>query len=100
VIVHVVLFRLKPGVAKDDSRVQSALADLAALKGRIDGIGDWEVAANFTDRPIASDFALYSTFANRESLAAYVPHPEHQAFVAKMREVADWTLADYERGER
>ncbi len=96
-IVHVVLFKLKPGVSKDDPRVRAAVADLAALKGRIDGIVDWEVGTNFTDRPIASDFVLYSTFASRESLSAYVPHPEHQAFVAKMREVADWTLADYER---
>ncbi len=96
-IVHLVLFKLKPGVAKDDPRVAAAMAELASLRSCVPGILDWEVGSNFTERPIASDFALYSTFGSRDALAAYVPHPAHQAFVAKMREIADWTLADYER---
>jgi quinol monooxygenase YgiN len=99
VIVHLVLFKLKPGIAKNDARVVAAVAQLRSLEGRVGGILEWEVGSNFTERPIASDFALYSTFADRDALAAYVPHPDHQAFVAKMRELADWTLVDYERAQ-
>lgn len=99
-IVHLVLFKLKPGVPKDDPRVEAAVASLSTLNRRVPGIIDWEVGRNITDRPIAGDIALYSTFSSRETLAAYVPHPEHQAFVTAMREIAEWTLVDYERPSR
>ncbi len=96
-IVHIALFKLKPGVPRDDPRVVAAIERLAALKDSIDGIVDWEVARNITERPVTSDVALYSTFTDREALAAYGPHPAHREFVEAMREIAEWTVVDYER---
>ena len=93
---HIVLLRLKPGVTRDDARVRDALAALVALRGQIEGIARWEHGWNFTQRPIAYDFGLYSSFASRAALDAYGPHPAHQAVVAQLREVMDWVLCDFE----
>jgi hypothetical protein len=95
-IRHLVLFKLKPGVTRDDPRVAKWMELSAALPSQIPQIVDWEGGWNVTDRPIAYDFGQNSSFASREDLAAYLPHPAHQAMVAVAREVADWVLADYE----
>jgi len=62
---------------------------------------------NVTDRPIAYDYGInmaFATredlinmaFATREDLVAYGPNPKHQEVVAKLREIADWIICDYE----
>ena len=93
---HIVLIRLKEGIARDDSRVRDGLAALIALRGQIDGIDRWEHGWNFTQRPIAYDFGLYSSFVSRAAFEAYGPHPAHQAAAAQLREVVDWVLCDFE----
>jgi hypothetical protein len=35
-------------------------------------------------------------FATKEDLLAYGPNPKHQEVVAKLREIADWIICDYE----
>ena len=60
------------------------------------GIERWDHGWNFTQRPVAYDFALDSTFRSRADLDAYGPHPAHQAAIVKLREVADWVLCDFE----
>lgn len=97
-INHLVLMKLKPGVQRDDPRLREGLDALIALKGKIPGIDRWEYGWNFTDRPIAYDFALESTFVSRAAFDAYGPHPEHQAAAAKLRELVDWVLCDFEPG--
>ena len=96
-IHHLVLIKLKPAIARTDPRVQEALAALVALRDQIPGIDRWEHGWNFTERPVACDFALDSTFVSREAFDAYGPHPAHQAVVVRLREVADWVLCDFER---
>ena len=93
---HIVLLKLKPDVIRDDSRVREGLAFLIALRGQIDGIDRWEHGWNFTQRPIAYDFGLYSSVVSRAALEAYGPHPAHQAAVGKLRELFDWVLCDFE----
>jgi hypothetical protein len=95
-INHIVLLRLKPGVDHADPRVRDALATLVALRGQIDGIERWDHGWNFTQRPVAYDYALDSTFRSRADLDAYGPHPAHQAAMVKLREVMDWVLCDFE----
>ena len=95
-IHHIVLLRLKEGVTRDDPRVQEAVAGLAALPSKIEGIDRWEIGWNFTQRPVAYDFGLYSSFVSRAALDAYGPHPAHVAVATHLREVADWVLCDYE----
>ena len=95
-IHHLVLIRLKEGITREDPRVQSALADLIALRGKIDGIVRWEHGWDFVRRPISYDFALIAGFETRAAFDAYGPHPDHQAAAAKLRELVDWVLCDFE----
>lgn len=95
-INHIVLLRLKPGFTRDDPRVREAITTLTSLREQIAGIERWDHGWNFTQRPVAYDFALDSTFRSRADLDAYGPHPAHQAAIMKLREVADWVLCDFE----
>jgi len=95
-IRHLVLFKLKPGIARDDARVLEAVARMATLPGKLPQIIGWEHGWNFTDRPIAYDYGLNALFATRADLAQYLPHPLHQELVIGAREVFDWVVCDYE----
>ena len=97
--VHLVLIKLKPGVTRDDPRVQAWEPLLAALEQKCSGIVRFESGWNTTDRPIAYDYGVNMGFATRADLDAYGPHPAHQDVVAKLREFADWLICDYELGE-
>lgn len=95
-IRHIVLFKLKPGVSHEDPRVTQWMHMMRELPKQIPTCVDWEFGWNITDRPIAYDFGLNSSFGTREELAAYLPHPDHQAMVAVAKQVADWIICDYE----
>ncbi|WP_200305330.1 Dabb family protein [Streptomyces adelaidensis] len=95
-IRHLVLFKLNEGVERDDPRVVAGEAAFRALDGKIPELRHWELGWNFSDRPIAYDFAINSAFEDAAALRTYVGHPEHQAGVALWREFATWVIADYE----
>ncbi len=94
--VHLVLIKLKPGVTRADPRVPAWEAQFKALPPHCTGIVRLESGWNFTDRPIAYDYGINMAFATREDLVAYGPNPKHQEVVAKLREIADWIICDYE----
>ena len=93
-IRHIVLFKLKAGVARDDPRVVQWVNMMRELPRQIPTCVDWESGWNITDRPIAYDFGLNSSFRTKDDLAAYLPHPDHQAMVAVAKQVADWIICD------
>lgn len=95
-IRHLVLFKLGEGVERDDPRVTEGVDAFRALDGSIAEIRSWELGWNFSDRPIAYDFAINSSFDDRAALDRYLDHPDHQAGVALWREFATWVIADYE----
>ena len=95
-IRHIVLFELNDGVARDDPRVAKAFAGLRALEEKIPLIREWEVGENFSERPVAADFGLFSGFDSVSDLAAYVDHPAHREVVALLGEVCTWKVCDYE----
>jgi len=95
-IKHIVLFDLIDGVAKEDPRVLRAFAELRALEAQIPLVRQWEVGENFSDRPIATDFGLYSGFDSTADLAAYIEDPAHREVVALLKEVCTWKVCDYE----
>ncbi|MBG0854063.1 Dabb family protein [Streptomyces spinoverrucosus] len=95
-IRHLVLFKLNEGVERDDPRVVEGVERFRALDGKIPEIRSWELGWNFSDRPIAYDFAINSSFDDQDALRRYVEHPEHQAGVTLWREFATWVIADYE----
>ncbi|WP_030319264.1 Dabb family protein [Streptomyces sp. NRRL B-3229] len=94
-IRHLVLFKLNEGVQRDDPRVVAGEEAFRALDGKIPEIRFWELGWNFSDRPIAYDFAINSGFEDVAALRTYAEHPEHQAGVALWKEFATWVVADY-----
>jgi hypothetical protein len=100
VFVHLVLIKLKPGIARDDPRVRAWLPMFCALERKCKGIVRFEHGWNTTERPIAYDYGINMAFATRADLDAYGPHPAHQDVVARMREFADWVICDYEKADR
>ena len=94
-IRHLVLFKLNEGVERDDPRVVAGEEVFRALDGKIPEIRFWELGWNFSDRPIAYDFAINSGFEDVAALRTYAEHPEHQAGVALWKEFATWVVADY-----
>lgn len=95
-IKHIVLFELKEGLGKEDPRVQRAFNELRTLAGKIPLIRQWEVGENISQRPVATDYGLYSDFNNVSDLASYVEHPAHRKVVALLKEVCTWKVCDYE----
>jgi len=92
---HVVIFKFKNGVTREDPRVPEVYAQLAQLPGRIPEVSAWEQGYNVSGRDIAYDIALYSTFENQEALQHYSDHPAHRAVVARLREICTWHIVDY-----
>ncbi|MFJ4687543.1 Dabb family protein [Streptomyces sp. NPDC091377] len=95
-IRHLVLFKLNEGVAHDDPRVAEAIAAFQGLDQRVTELRSWEFARNFSDRPIAYDYAINSSVEDRDALQRYLAHPDHQAGAALWRAIATWVIADYE----
>ena len=56
--VHLVLIKLKPGVARSDPRVRAWEDAFKALPQHYTGIVRFEYGWNTTDRPIAYDFVV------------------------------------------
>lgn len=92
---HLVLFKLKPGISRTDSRVVEGINSMKELKSKIKEIKVLECGPNFSERPIAVDIGLYTLFASKEDLEIYLKHPAHQELVKNWKELADWTIADF-----
>ena len=71
-VKHIVLYKLKEDVEKDEAIAIVADA-LEPLVGKIPGLNWMEINA----AKGGMDYALYSEFESREALAAYAVHPLH-----------------------
>jgi len=92
---HIVLFRRLPGVSKHPELEDRLVTRMRDLKGQIDFIRGWKVAANELDRPICWDYVLDSTFDDAAAVERYLPHPAHQALVADLKQYFEWVAVDY-----
>ena len=82
---HVVLFNFKVDApAAEVVKVEKAFA---ALKGKIDLIEDYEWGKNVSPEGLDDGFThcFFVTFKSKADLEKYLPHKEHQAFVAKLK---------------
>ncbi len=95
-ITHLVLFRLKPGVAADDPRIIRLQAAMAALPKRIASIRQWEFGANTTTDAQAWDFGLRAGFDTQEALFAYFDHLAHTPVLEQWNDVAELAFADFQ----
>ena len=93
---HAVFFKFKDSSsAKDVEEVRRAFS---ALPAKIDAIVDYEWGTNNSPEGLNKDFthAFFVTFADEAGRAAYLPHPDHQAFVEILRpHLEDVFVMDY-----
>ena len=78
-IKHIVVWKLKKNV-QNKSKQENALKAkklLESLNGKISGMLHLEVGINFSKINESSDIVLYSEFQDKQSLNAYMKHPEH-----------------------
>jgi hypothetical protein len=97
-IVHVVLFRWKPGVTAEQR--QAVLTALRSLPAAIPGIIELTCGDNFTDRARGYETGLVVRFRDRKALEEYLPHPAHRRVVDEViNPIREESLAlDYEIG--
>jgi hypothetical protein len=95
VIAHLVLFKLKPGVARDDARLAAAVAAMDELPRSIPAIRAWEHGANLTEDAEAWDYGLRATFAGEDDLHGYFEHPAHLPVLERWNEIATLAFTDF-----
>ena len=91
-VKHIVVYRLKEGIDKDEA-VALIASKLETLVGKIPGLRHMEVR-----RCCAGvDYALYSEFDSADDLANYQVHPLHLEAKSHFHHLIQTrTLADYE----
>jgi len=57
-IRHIVLFKLKDGLTREDPRVQAVSSALTELGPTLAAVLHWETRWCFGSRPVSNDFAL------------------------------------------
>lgn len=95
-IRHIVLFKFKDGVSWDDPRAVAAEKATIALAGKIPELKSWFVGRNFTERPIAYDYALIAGLEDREALQGYQVNTDHAEVVKLWDVISSRVIADVE----
>ena len=96
---HVVLIRFMPGTAPATIREMEAAFN--ALPDKIDAIEalEWGTDCSAEDKAQGFTHCFFLTFADAAGRDAYLPHPDHQAFVQRLRPHDDQVLViDYVPG--
>jgi hypothetical protein len=96
---HVVLFRWKPGTSPD--KVREIEEAFRALPAKIPQIAGFEWGIDVSVQGLAGGFThcFVVSFASEHDRDAYLPHPEHAAFVALARpNVEQLLVLDYHPG--
>ena len=95
-ISHLVLFKFKARVARDDERVERVVAAMAGLPLRIAQIRGWEHGFNLTADAQAWDYGLRAVFDDEADLRAYFEHPAHLPVLEQWQEISELVFADFE----
>jgi hypothetical protein len=94
---HIVLFRFKPEATPRE--VDEAVMHFGRLPAEIPGIVGFECGTNHSPEQLDKGFthAFVVSFADAAARDAYLPHPAHQAFVARIGGLIDDVLVfDYD----
>jgi quinol monooxygenase YgiN len=82
---HVVFFKFKETASTEQVKdLEKAFINLA---GKIDTVKAFEWGTNVSPEGLNDGFThcFLITFADKTGLESYLPHPEHQAFVSKLK---------------
>lgn len=93
---HVVLFKFMDDA--DPADVKKIEDAFSALPDQIEAIHDYEWGVNNSPEGLNKGLThcFFVTFASEEDRQAYLPHPDHQAFVKLLDGVLDdVTVVDY-----
>lgn len=94
-IRHIVMFKLKDGVSRDDPSAVAAADALTALGPTLDVVRHWETHWCFGSRPVSNEFVLISDFDDEAGLQAYQADPEHRKIAASLNEYFVLSAADF-----
>lgn len=92
---HIVLFRRKVELPRDEPLEASLVDRMHALGASIEEVRAWRVSANEVDRPVCWHYVLESSFDDLDGLNAYLFHPLHQALIADLKPYFEWAVCDY-----
>ncbi len=91
---HIVLFKLKSGLA--EQTIREHMADFAGLATTVTTIAAIEVQRDVVGRDVSAGFGLVVSFADLDALKTYQAHPDHQAAFARLKPNLDHKLVlDY-----
>ena len=94
-VTHIVFFALREENKAANAR--EAKRRIEAMLGQIDGLSDLEVGINFSKEERAMDMALIARLTDRKALESYAVHPVHQAVIAYIKTIAEYTkVVDYD----
>ena len=93
-IEHIVLVEKKDNATEEE--MSAFIEAVGKLKGKIPGILEVKSGRNFTERS-PHTHAVIVTMVDKNALAGYGPHPDHQEVANQLREVAkEWVIVDIE----
>jgi hypothetical protein len=95
VIVHLVMFRFKPGVTRHDVRVAAVAKAMDDLPRQIPLIKSWHHGFNMTPDALAWDYGLEAVFNSEADLQAYFEHPAHLPVIERWDEIATLGFTDF-----
>jgi quinol monooxygenase YgiN len=86
---HVVFFKFKESATRE--QVQSIEKAFAELAKKVETVKGFEWGTNVSPEGLNDGFThcFLVTFADKAGLEVYLPHPEHDAFVAKLKPLLD-----------
>ena len=96
---HVVIFKFKESATPED--IKTVEEAFSALPDKISEIKDYEWGVNNSPEGLNKGFThcFFVTFDSEEGRAAYLPHPDHQAFVKVLQpHLEDVLVVDYWTG--
>ncbi len=79
-IVHIVIFNWRDGVASKD--VDALRAAIDRTLPLLNGVQSFRHGPDLQIRPGNGDYALVATFANEDAWRGYQDHPAHKALVS------------------
>jgi len=93
-IKHIVMWRIQEPRQENALKIKAALE---GLNGKIPGLLRLEVGVDISREDESADVVLYSEFANRQALEAYLGHPAHLEVVPLVKALrTERRVADYE----
>ena len=94
-VQHIVLVEWKDEA--DEATIDGFASAVGELTNKIDGVEDVQWGKNFTDRAGNFTHAGIVTMRDKDVLAVYGPHPDHQAALADaMPLIANIMVSDIE----